>query len=135
MAVTPRISLLVASLHLLLFLYLSLRVMLQRRSRRIGIGAGGDLELERRIRVHANFAEYVPLGLLVLALLELSGTRAEVLWTFGLALLGARLMHAAGLGGSSGYSAGRAGGAALTMLVLAGMGLLGLWRFIVEATL
>ena len=135
MAATPRISLLVASLHLLLFLYLSLRVMLQRRAQRIGIGAGGDPELQRRIRVHANFAEYVPLGLLVLALLELAGTRAEVLWTFGLALLGARLMHAAGLGGSSGYSAGRAGGAALTLLVLAGMALLGLWRFVAPASL
>ena len=40
----------------------------------------GDAAMARKVRVHANFAEYVPLGLLMLALLELSGTGAGPLW-------------------------------------------------------
>ena len=135
MAPTPRITLLVASLHVLLYLYLSLRVILYRKAHRIGVGTGGDEAMTRRVRVHANFAEYVPLALLLLALLELSGTAAVVLWTCGVLLLLARVVHAIGLGGSAGYSAGRFGGTLLTFAVLLVMALAGMWRFIAQALL
>ena len=107
---------------------LSLRVVLHRRARRIGVGTGGDEAMTRKVRVHANFAEYVPLGLLMLALLELSGFDAGVLWALGLALLAARVLHAVGLSGSAGYSLGRFSGALLTFLVLLAMATCGLWR-------
>ena len=129
MAPTPRITLLVASLHVLFYLLLSMRVMLHRKAHRIGVGTGGDEVMTRRVRVHANFAEYVPLALLMLGLLELSGTPAGVLWGCGVLLLSARLLHALGLGGSAGYSAGRFAGALLTFVVLLAMALAGLWRF------
>ena len=74
MAPTPRITLLVASLHVLFYLLLSMRVMLHRKALRIGVGTGDDEGLTRRVRVHANFAEYVPLALLLLALLDPPGT-------------------------------------------------------------
>ena len=135
MATTPRITLLVASLHILFYLLLSLRVVMHRRANRIGIGTGGDAAMARKVRVHANFAEYVPLALLMLALLELAGTAAAVVWTCGLVLLLARLAHAIGLGGSAGYSAGRFGGTLLTLAVLLAMALLGLWRFLAQAAL
>ena len=135
MAPTPRITLLVASLHVLFYLLLSLRVILHRRQQRIGIGTGGDAAMTRKVRVHANFAEYVPLALLLLALLELSGTAAGFLWACGLLLLLARLVHALGLGASAGYSAGRFGGALLTFAVLLAMALMGLWRFLAQAAL
>ena len=135
MAPTPRITLLVASLHVLFYLFLSLRVILHRKAHRIGVGTGGDEVMTRRVRVHANFAEYVPLALLMLALLELSGTAAAVLWTCGALLLLARLAHAIGLGGSAGYSGGRFGGALLTFAVLLAMALLGLWGFLAQAML
>lgn len=135
MAPTPRITLLVASLHVLFYLFLSARVILHRRAHRIGVGTGGDEAMTRKVRVHANFAEYVPLALLMLALLELSGTGAGVLWTCGLLLLLARVLHAAGLGGSAGYSVGRFGGTILTFAVLLAMALLGLWRFLAQAAL
>lgn len=135
MAPTPRITLLVASLHVLFYLLLSMRVMLHRKAQRIGVGTGGDEVMTRRVRVHGNFAEYVPLALLMLALLELAGTAAAVVWTCGLVLLLARLAHAIGLGGSAGYSAGRVGGTLLTLAVLLAMALLGLWRFLAQAAL
>lgn len=131
----PRITLLIVSLHVLLYLLLSLRVVLQRKSSRIGVGTGGDTALALRVRVHANFAEYVPLALLLLALLELSGTVAWFVWACGLVLLLARVLHAIGLGGSAGYSFGRFGGAVLTFAVLLAMAAMGLWRFLLQATL
>jgi len=124
----PRIALLVASLHVLFYVALSLRVILHRNAHRIGLGTGGDAAMALKVRVHANFAEYVPLGLLMLALLELSGTGAGLLWTFGSLLLAARLLHALGLGGSAGYSIGRFGGTALTLVVLLAMAATGFWR-------
>jgi uncharacterized protein len=51
----PRITLLFASLHVLLMLVLLARVVRRRRELDIGIGDGGDELLARRIRAHANF--------------------------------------------------------------------------------
>lgn len=130
---TPRISLLFASLHVLLYLWLALRVIGRRKARGIGIGTGGDEALARRIRVHANFSEYVPLALLMLALLELAALPVALLWTFGAALLLGRVLHAAGLGGSAGTSFGRLAGALLTFLVLLAMAIAGIWRFAAAA--
>ncbi|UWX04523.1 MAPEG family protein [Pseudoxanthomonas sp. NC8] len=110
-------------------------MILHRKAHRIGVGTGGDAVMTRKVRVHANFAEYVPLALLMLALLELSGTTAPVLWSCGLLLLLARLMHAVGLGGSAGISVGRFGGTILTFAVLLAMALLGAWRFLAQAML
>ena len=55
----------------LLYVYLAVRVITTRRTVRIGLGDGGDAEMLRCIRVHANFAEYVPIGLLLMAMAEL----------------------------------------------------------------
>ena len=50
-----------ASLLAALYFFLSLRVIRMRRRERIALGDGENARLERAIRVHANFAEYVPL--------------------------------------------------------------------------
>lgn len=131
----PRIALLFASLHVLLYVALSLRVVLHRNAHRIGIGTGEDRALARKVRVHGNFNEYVPLALLLLALLELSGIQPGPLWAFGIALLAGRVLHAIGLGRSAGYSVGRFAGTLLTFLALMGMAVLGVWRFVVPYTL
>ncbi|MCD9029422.1 MAPEG family protein [Luteimonas sp. BDR2-5] len=132
---TPRISLLVASLHVVLYLALSLRVVLHRNAHKVGIGTGGDPALTRKIRVHGNFGEYVPLALLMLALLELAAVATTLLWTFGIVLLLARVLHAIGLGGSAGYSSGRFIGALLTFATLLAMAAVGIWRFAAGALL
>ncbi len=59
-----------AALLAVLFLFLSVRVIGWRRERRVEFGHGDDIELLRRMRVHANFAEYVPFTLLLMALAE-----------------------------------------------------------------
>jgi uncharacterized membrane protein YecN with MAPEG domain len=122
---TPKITLLFASLHVLLMIVLLARVVRRRRDLKVGIGDGGDELLARRIRVHANFTENVPIALALMALLELSGLLAPWLWSLGGVLLIARVLHSIGLSGSSGNSFGRLWGASLTWVVLAAMALLG----------
>jgi hypothetical protein len=41
-----------------------------RRVNKVALGAGGFSDLEGAIRAHGNFAEYVPLGLVLLGLFE-----------------------------------------------------------------
>jgi uncharacterized membrane protein YecN with MAPEG domain len=86
-----------ASLLAFLFVLLSVRVIAQRREARVEIGVGESKELLRRSRVHANFAEYVPLALLMLAFAESLKSPSIVLHLLGLALLAGRLLHAYGL--------------------------------------
>jgi uncharacterized membrane protein YecN with MAPEG domain len=50
------------------------------------------------VRRHGHFAEYVPLSLILLALLELAGTGREVLSGLAAALVVARLMIVFGMG-------------------------------------
>jgi uncharacterized membrane protein YecN with MAPEG domain len=86
-----------ASLLVVLFLFLSLRVIGWRRIHRIEIGDGDNRELLRRMRVHANFAEYAPFTLLLMALAESMAPPRPLLHLVGLMLVAGRLLHAYGL--------------------------------------
>jgi uncharacterized protein len=86
-----------AGLLALLFVVLSVRVIRQRRGAKVAIGPGGNPSLERAMRVHANFAEYVPFAVLLLALMELQRAPAFLLHALGLVLLVGRLAHAYGV--------------------------------------
>lgn len=82
----------------LVFFWLSLRVVQIRMSAKVSLGDGGDAELLARIRAHANFAEYVPLLLVLLLAIELSLKATPLtLWGPALALPLVRLAHALGL--------------------------------------
>lgn len=105
----------------LVFLGLALQVVRLRRSLQVGLGSGGHESLNLAVRAHANFAEYVPMSVVMLALVE-AGTAAPawVLHLLGLGLLAGRLMHGfVGLNRSAGYTPGRFWGTALTWLVIA----------------
>ena len=83
-----------AGLLAALYLYLTSRVIRLRRGRRVDMGDAGDRLLQRYIRAHANLAEYAPLGLLLLLLVELGGWPSWLTALLGLMLLGGRLAHA-----------------------------------------
>lgn len=86
-----------AGLLAILFVALSVRVIGARRTQRVAIGTGADPELERRVRVQANFAEYVPFALLLLVMAEWRGAPGILLHALGAALLLGRAAHAWGM--------------------------------------
>jgi uncharacterized membrane protein YecN with MAPEG domain len=95
-----------------------------RGSSGVSIGDGGNPELLLAMRRHGNFVEYVPLLLLMFAVLELNGASATSLHAMGLVLLVARILHAVGLKADTISSPARgagAGGTLLVTLVAAGM--------------
>lgn len=91
------ITALYAGLLAPLFVLLSARVIVRRRSARVAIGHGEDALLLRRMRVHANFAEYVPIALILMALAESMQTSVYLLHATGVALVAGRLIHAYGV--------------------------------------
>jgi hypothetical protein len=124
MVVTP----LYAGLLALWFFVLGARVIDQRRRNKVSLGDGGNMMLQRAIRGHANFSEYVPLALLLLAILELSRFPLYVLHGLGATLLAARLLHGYAFSFTGHFPFGRMAGAALTFLVLMVAGALCLYQ-------
>jgi uncharacterized membrane protein YecN with MAPEG domain len=102
----------------LLLVFLSFAVISVRRSARIGIGDGGDKALLRKVRVHGNFVEYVPIALIMMAILEVNQVDNMVLHGLGMALVIGRVLHATGLSKSAGTSPQRFIGTASTFLVI-----------------
>ena len=112
MFVTP----LYAGILVLWFVVLSLRVMSIRR--RISFGDNNDPAITRVVRAQGNFAEYVPVALLMMGFLEVNRYSIYWLHALGIVLVVARLLH--GLALSFGWQMrfGRVAGAALTTIVL-----------------
>lgn len=107
-----------AGLLVLFYVALSFRIIRMRMKFKIGIGHGEQNELHRAIRVHANFAEYVPLALILLFFLEINQTTGWILNALGTMLLIGRVLHAMGLGKSAGTTAARFLGGILTYTML-----------------
>jgi len=124
---TMVVTSLYAALLALLFVALSVRTLRLRKRLRIAIGDGGNSQMLRAMRVHANFAEYVPLSLVALLLLEMQGASAGLVHGVGLCLLTGRIAHAYGVSQVNETFRLRVAGMALTFtaLVAAALALLG----------
>lgn len=109
------VTALYASLLALLFVILSVRVIGQRRGAKVSLGDGGNAALLRRMRVHGNFAEYVPLSLILMALSESIAAPIWLLHMAGIALFGGRLLHAYGVSQTPERFFFRVGGMAATL--------------------
>ena len=91
------ITLIYAGLLGLLFLLLSFWVVKRRAQFRVMIGEGEAPEMLAAIRAHGNFAEYVPLTLLLMALCELVEGGSLWLHLGGVLLVVGRILHAIGI--------------------------------------
>jgi uncharacterized membrane protein YecN with MAPEG domain len=118
------ITALYAGLLALLFLVLSARVVQMRGKGMPSLGDGGNEQLLRRIRGHANFAEYVPMLLVMLAILENGGLPATWVHALGASLVVARVLHGYALSFTPGFKFGRLWGTTLTFVLLAVCGAL-----------
>ena len=131
----PQITALYAALLGLLTLFLAVRVVRGRWTNRIGLGDGGKSDMTRRIRVHGNLVETVPIALILLLVLELTNVGATWLHGFGIALVVGRVLHAWGLSRHDGTSFGRMVGTVLTFGAIAVMCVLLLYRWFLLQTI
>lgn len=109
-----------AGLLAVLVLFLGYRVTLFRREEGIAYGdQKASKAMQGAIRAHTNAIENIPIGLLLLLMLELNHLTPWLLHVFGLTLLLSRAMHAWGISRRLGASTGRFYGTALTWLCVA----------------
>ena len=95
--VTLSISSIYVALLGLLFVPITMRIGLYRSKNKIDIGDAGDKKLLRMVRSHANFTETVPLALILLVILELTGGSQTLLHAMGVTLVVSRVLHYIGL--------------------------------------
>lgn len=114
------VTLTIAGAAALLNFWLGLRVSRVRGTERVSIGDGGNARLTARMRAHANFAEYTPIVLILLALIELARGTSDILWGIGGLYIIARIAHAFGMDTEKPGSL-RVIGIAGTMLIMVGL--------------
>jgi uncharacterized membrane protein YecN with MAPEG domain len=119
-----------ASLLGLLFVGLSIRTLRMRHRLRIAVGDGGNEAMLRAMRAHANFAEYVPLSLLLLYFVERGGASAALVHLLGLCLLAGRVLHSIGVSRLNEPYGYRVFGMAMTFACIIGASLRLLWLYV-----
>ena len=102
----------------LIYLFLSAFVIKSRFRYQVGLGDDNNEKLLTRIRIHANFIEYVPLALFLIFLCEWEGAKDWFIQIMGIFLVVGRILHPIGLLKSSRSSLPRAVGMILTFTVL-----------------
>lgn len=103
---------------------LSVRVIRLRRRSKVPLGGGGQPALERAIRVQANFSEYVPLAIILLAFVELDGQPDLIVHGLCVLLAVGRGLHALGVSRTAENYRYRVFGMAATFVVLSAASLI-----------
>ena len=117
-----------AAVFALLFFSLSVRIIRMRRRFGVGVGHGNQALLERAARAHANFAEYVPLTMLLIFFAELQVAASWLVHGLCFVLLIGRLSHAYGVSQPNENYAFRVTGMAMTFTVLLTAAVSVLWH-------
>jgi uncharacterized membrane protein YecN with MAPEG domain len=117
MSPLPTATILYAGILGLIALFISNRVSRTRYATKVDLGDGGNERMLRAIRVFGNFAEYVPLILILILLIELVRGPRVLVHGLGIALVLARLLHAWGMSRAD-ARVWRLAGAGLNYLVL-----------------
>jgi uncharacterized membrane protein YecN with MAPEG domain len=122
MQITLPITLTIAAAAALINIWLATRVSRLRLRDKVSVGDGGNERLMSRMRAHANFVEYAPFFLILLALVEMSAGSTTWLWIAAIVFILARLAHPFGMERPA-PNLMRAGGAVVTWLMLLGLAL------------
>ena len=93
----PAITAFYAGILGLIYLGLTGLVIYGRATFKVFNGDGGHDNMRGMIRAHANFIEYVPLILVLVALLESSGANSVLIRTMMIALCVVRALHPFGM--------------------------------------
>lgn len=101
-------------------IWLAVRVGQVRRAHGVSVGDGGNMAVIARMRAHANFVEYAPFVLILMALTELAKGPSLWGWGVGAVFVVGRIAHGLGM---DAWKPGRGIGTAITLIVLAVLGL------------
>lgn len=126
--ITVPVTALYAGLLGVLFAVLAMMVGRTRSSTGISIGDGGNTELFEAIRRHANLAEFLPLLLVLMLIVEINGAPRWWLHVLGIVLVVARILHPLGISFGQMMIPTRIAGAGATMLVLLALSVTALWQ-------
>jgi uncharacterized protein len=116
-----------AAVLALFYVVLGIRIFLLWRRHGIAVGDGNDAGLRREVRVHANFAEYVFLALLLMYFLETRTAIGTLIHVFGAVLLAGHALHAIEVSRLEEDVRWRMAGMACTFGVLGAAAVLLLW--------
>ena len=116
------VTLSAAGLAALLNIWIANRVGRVRGQEKVSIGDGGNVRLIAAMRAHANYVEYTPFVLILLAVIELADGSPSLLWGVALLYLTGRVAHALGMTVDNPLRL-RMIGTVSTMLILAGLGI------------
>ncbi|NDC75300.1 hypothetical protein EBZ70_08460 [bacterium] len=114
MIITPVFS----AIFAIFFVFLSIKVIKIRQNHKIFLGTGQNKSLERAIRVHANFAEYIPFALFLIAMLEVNKSHIIITLILCIILLIGRIIHAWGVSTEDENFSYRVAGMVLTFSVI-----------------
>ena len=93
LAITPIYAIILT----VFFIWLSLRVIGERRGKGFAYGDNSSPRIQAKIRAQANWAEYVPITLLLMLMAELQGNSGFWLHLTGVILTIGRVMHGVGM--------------------------------------
>jgi len=93
MPITPMFAALLG----LMYIALSLNVIRLRLKGSVSLGSAGNENLEKAIRIHGNFAEYVPFSLIMLWFLEHLAMSSGLVFGLCILLLVSRISHFMGM--------------------------------------
>lgn len=111
------ITALYAGVNVIFTAFLGIMVVRKRWTTRTSVGDGGQKDMTKALRAHGNNVENVPLGLLVIGLLEGLAAPIILIHLLGICLTLGRLAHARGLYQTLGPSKMRIIGMILTWTV------------------
>lgn len=78
-------------------IWLAIRIVTIRLKAKVLTGDGGNALLTARMRAQLNFAEYTPIVLILIALIELARGTQTWLWAAGIIYILGRVLHPFGL--------------------------------------
>lgn len=113
------VTLLAAAAAAFINIWLAARIVQRRIGGKVMHGDGGDPLLMKRMRAQANFTEYAPFVLILIALVELARGSSPALAILALMFVLARIAHPLGMDHDGPSPLLRGGGAMLTWLVMA----------------
>ena len=120
MTITLPITLTIAAGAALINIWLGTRISRLRLRHKVSVGDGGNELVGTRMRAQANFVEYTPFFLILLAAVELATGSPTWLWAVAVLYIVGRLLHPFGLERPAPNPL-RMIGILLTWLVIAGL--------------